>query len=57
MMSLGDPPSPQLRGPVVFAPQVEVAGGCFTVLSEMFDGDLVVFQDLSAVQCFNDDNV
>ena len=50
MMSLGDPLSPQLRGPVVFAPQVEVAGGCFTVLSEMFDGDLVVFQDLSAVQ-------
>ena len=50
MSSLWDLLSSQMTGAVVFPPKVKVAWGCLTVLSEIFDGDVKMFQDLSGVQ-------
>ena len=50
MSSMWDPLSSQITGAVVFPPKMEVAGGCLTVMSEIFDGDVKMVQDLSGVQ-------
>ena len=46
MISLGDLLGSQITGPIVFATQEEVAGGCLVVLSEMCGRDLEMLQKL-----------
>ena len=46
MVSLGDLLGSQITGPIVFPPEVEVAGVCLMILSEVCGGDVKIIQDL-----------